>query len=74
MLKYTYASQSWTLSYTLKDNAKGNAVLEFILPDGNYAEFEWTSRDTVKGRFWLKGGAKTEKPATQTTMKCAKST
>ena len=67
-VKYTYTTLAWSLSYTLKDNANGNAVLEFTLPDGNHAQFEWTSRDTVKGRFFMKGVATTGKPATQTTM------
>ena len=69
VLAYTYADLTFSLAYTLKDDASGNAMLNIILPDGNHAEFRWLSRDTVKGGFWLKGNTTSEKPATQITMK-----
>ncbi len=72
-IKYTYQHGDSdplvvTLPYSLVDNEKGHAVLEFALPDGNHAQFVWTSFGYVKGKFWLKGVAKTANPATRTTM------
>lgn len=66
---YIYNGARHTLPYTLKDSAAGNAILEFVLPDGNHAQFEWAGRDVVKGRFWLKDVAKSGNPVTRTTMK-----
>ena len=35
------------LPYTLKDDAKGNAVLVFAFPTGQYAQFKWTSLNSA---------------------------
>ncbi|MEZ6121784.1 MAG: CAP domain-containing protein [Planctomycetaceae bacterium] len=69
-IKYVYNGAPYALPYTLADNAAGNAVLEFYLPDGNHAQFEWTNGDAVHGKFWL---GKDQTPVTQTKMHRVKS-
>ena len=62
---YIYNNDAYTLPYSLEEGENGNYVLEFALPDGNHAQFEWADQSPAKGRFWLKD---TEKPITETTM------
>ncbi|MEZ6121785.1 MAG: hypothetical protein R3C49_01265 [Planctomycetaceae bacterium] len=67
-LTYKYNDAVYPFPYTLKDDADGNAVLEFFFQSGEHAQFQWTNLDTAKGKFFQSGTPSTGTPVTQTTM------